>query len=51
MMNSLMSFLVSPKERIIIHNRFDNAEPSVNRPGYNQNAFTLRPPTQVADAQ
>ncbi len=44
-------FLVSPKERIVIHNRFDNAEPSVNRPGYNQNAFTLRPATQVADKQ
>ncbi len=35
-------FLVSPKERIIIHSRFDNAEPSVNRPGYNQNAFVLK---------
>ncbi|MBP6665151.1 MAG: hypothetical protein KA168_07680 [Chitinophagales bacterium] len=35
-------FLVSPKERIAIHNRFGNAEPSINRPGFDEKAFTVK---------
>jgi len=34
-------FLYSPTERIAIHKRFTNAEPSVMRPGYWEAGFTL----------
>jgi peptide/nickel transport system substrate-binding protein len=35
-------FLYYPKERLAIHKRFDNAEPSVMRPGYREAAFKLK---------
>lgn len=35
-------FLYSPKNRLTIHARFENAEPSMNRPGFEQKAFTLK---------
>ena len=44
-------FLTSPKNRVIIHSRFNDAEPSLNRPGYNEKAFVLQPATQVATAE
>ncbi len=34
-------YLFSPSERIVIHKRFSNAEPSVMRPGYWEPAFRL----------
>ena len=42
-------FLTSPKERIAIHSRFDNAKPSLNRPGYNEKAFQLIPIKVMAE--
>lgn len=35
-------FLYYPKERLAIHKRFDNAEPSLMRPGYKEAAFILK---------
>ena len=35
-------FIGAPMERIAIHKRFDNAEPSVYRPGYWEPSFTLK---------
>ena len=34
-------FLYHPKEKIAIHNRFSNAEPSVMRPGYRLSGFSI----------
>lgn len=34
-------YLFAPKEKIAIHNRFKNAEPSVVRPGYREAGFML----------
>ncbi len=41
-------FMFSPKERIAIHNRFDNAKPSAIRPGYFETYFTLAGGASVA---
>ncbi|MGB1204064.1 MAG: ABC transporter substrate-binding protein [Chitinophagales bacterium] len=35
-------FLMSPRERIAIHNRFDNADTYVARPGYDESKFALK---------
>ncbi len=35
-------FVASPKERIAIHKRFENAPTSVARPGYNETEFVLK---------
>lgn len=35
-------FLYSPQNRLAIHARFDNANPSLNRPGFNEKAFTIK---------
>lgn len=35
-------FLYAPQNRLAIHARFDNAEPSLNRPGFDEKAFTLK---------
>lgn len=44
-------FLVSPQNKILIHSRFDNAESSINRPGYDEKAFIARPAKAVATAK
>ncbi len=36
-------FMFTPKERIGIHNRFDNADTYVARPGYDEKQFVLKP--------
>jgi len=41
-------FLYSPKGRLAIHNRFDDAEASIRRPGYNERAFKLKGPKSTA---
>lgn len=35
-------FLYSPKNRLVIHNRFENAPAYVARPGYEEKAFTVK---------
>ncbi|MBL1180805.1 MAG: ABC transporter substrate-binding protein [Bacteroidetes bacterium] len=35
-------FLYYPQERLAIHKRFENAQPSLMRPGYKEAAFTLK---------
>ncbi len=37
------AFIISPKERIAIHKRFNNAEGLVSRPGYMVDEFVLNP--------
>jgi len=39
-------FLMSPRERIAIHNRFENADTYVARPGYEETSFTLKQTAQ-----
>ncbi|TVR77857.1 MAG: ABC transporter substrate-binding protein [Chitinophagaceae bacterium] len=36
-------FLYTPKNLLAIHSRWDNAEPSILRPGYNETSFKLKP--------
>lgn len=39
-------FIYSPKGRNVVHKRFTNAEPSMNRPGYDEKGFKLATATQ-----
>lgn len=41
-------FLVSPKERIAIHNRFEDTQVSIKRPGFNEKTFRLVKNTAAA---
>ncbi len=41
-------FLVSPKERIAIHNRFEDTQVSIRRPGFNEKTFKLVPAATAA---
>jgi peptide/nickel transport system substrate-binding protein len=44
-------FLFAPKERIALHNRFDNTYTTVMRPGFNEAAFKLKGSAVEASAK